>query len=383
MNPQKALDKAKIGIMLHGSIFLSTVAFSMRHYFNDEQPTARTNGRVVEYNTEFFMDMTPDERVALIAHEAWHVALTHMLRCGERDALLYNKAGDYVINQLLKDDGFTLHHSATQDDQYRNLSTNQVYELLKEDPEEQPTPDNQDIIFAEGDGDGEGNDGDGNGNSKQEIEAHVKGILVKAMTQSKIQGEEAGNIPGEIGRLIDDLINPKLPWNELLLRFLTETAKDDYTWRRPNKRFMPEFYLPTQYSESLTDITIAIDTSGSITTKDLTAILSEINFIKETFNPKNLTIIDCDYQIHNVFKVTEDMNVTDLKFTGGGGTSCNPVFEYCKKHPTKALIYFTDLYLSPWTEEVDFPVLWIVYDNPRAKVHVGEITHYDIKANHG
>jgi len=43
MNPQLALDRAKIGIMQKGSVFLSTIAFSMRHYFNDEQPTARTN----------------------------------------------------------------------------------------------------------------------------------------------------------------------------------------------------------------------------------------------------------------------------------------------------------------------------------------------------
>jgi len=334
---------------------------------------------VVEYNTEFFMEMTPPERISLIAHEAWHVALNHMTRRGERDPEKYNRAGDYVINQLLKEAGFELHHSATQDDKYRDMSTNQVYDLLIADEDEKPDEDNQDVIFAEDDGDDDGDkEGDGKGNSKRAIEAHISDMIVKASTQAQIQGEQPGSLPGEVERLIEDLINPVIPWNEMLQRFLTERVKDDYSWNRPNKRFMPDFYLPTQYSEALTHITIAIDTSGSISEDDLIAILSEINYIKETFNPKKLTILDCDYNIHNIYEVTEEMDVRDLKFSGGGGTSCFPVFEYIEEHPTTALIYFTDLYLSPYDKPVDFPVLWIVYDNPNAKVNVGEITHYDI-----
>jgi len=192
-------------------------------------------------------------------------------------------------------------------------------------------------------------------------------------------GKKAGTIPSEVERMIDKLINPRLPWETILSRFLTDNVKDDYTWARPNKRFLPDFYLPTQYSEALAKITIAIDTSGSVSKEMLTKMLTEIQYIRETLKPKALTIIDCDSQIHNVWEVTDDMNILDLKFTGGGGTSCVPVMDYCKKNPTTALVYFTDLYMTPWTQQTDYPLLWIVYNNPRAKAPVGEITYYDIE----
>jgi len=411
MNLQKALDKAKIGIMLNGSVFLSTIAFSMKHSFNEKCPTARTDGKQIEYNPTWFKELTPPQRVALIAHEAWHTALMHMLREGDRDPRLYNRAGDYVINQLLVDDGFELPPDGCQDDRFRDMSTNQVYDIIYKE-QEKADESNQDVIYTldlngDGDGEGEGNgkkdepqDDSGDGKSdeekeqdaknkgsgskskpnkqqqKQELEAHIKSILVKATTQSHIHNENPGNIPGEVLRHLDDLINPKLPWRDILQRFLTEKIKDDYSWQRPNKRFMPDFYLPTQYSETLSHVTIAIDTSGSITDDELRAILSEIQYIRDMFKPQRMTILDCDRVIHNIYEVDDTTHILDLKFSGGGGTSCFPVFNYIEEHPTTALIYFTDLYLTPYNKEVDYPVLWIVYDNPLAKVNVGEITHY-------
>lgn len=380
MKLQKALDKAKIGIMLHGSVFISTVAFSMRHVFSKDMPYAGTDGRQIIYNPDWFESLEPNERIALIAHEAWHVALMHMTRQGDRDKDLYNRAGDYVINQLLIDDGFELPPGGCQNDKFRGMSTNQVYDLIKDDPDEQPDKSNGDIMIA-AEGSGEDGDKDGKGkkpNSPGEIEAHIKAILVKATTQAKMHGDQAGSIPGEILRHLDKLINPRLPWEALLQRFLTERVKEDYTWKRPNKRFAPEFYLPTQHSESLSHLTIAIDTSGSITNDDLLAILSEIQYIRDTFKPKKMTILDCDSAIHNIYECDETTHILDLKFSGGGGTSCFPVFEYIEKHPTTALIYFTDLYLQNYDKEISYPVLWVVYDNPDAHVEIGEIIHYEI-----
>ena len=141
---------------------------------------------------------------------------------------------------------------------------------------------------------------------------------------------------------------------------------------------MPDFYLPTQYSESLTHITVAIDTSGSINDEDLRKILSEIQYIRDTFKPQRMTILDCDNRLNNIYDIDENTHILDLKFTGGGGTSCKPVFKYIKDNPTTALIYFTDLYMTKWTTEVDFPILWIVYNNPKATAPIGEITYYDI-----
>jgi len=381
MDLQKILDRAKIGVMLHGSVFISTIAFSLRHKFNPNIKTARTDGRTIEYNPEFFQSLNPDERIFVIAHEAWHVALMHLLRVGDRDPGYYNKAADYVINQLLFDDDFDVPDMACQDSNYRGKSTNEIYDIILEEQDE-PDDNNQDLVYGVC-----GTDGDEDNQGKQlspkekdDLENHIKNMLVKARTQSQMQDKEHGVIPAEVERFIDKLINPRLSWDNILQRFLTDKVKGDYTWARPNRRFMPEFYLPTQHSDSLAKITIAIDTSGSISKEDLTAILSEIQYIRDTMKPKELVIIDCDYQIHNIYDVSEDQHILDLEFTGGGGTSCTPVMEYCRDNPTTALVYFTDLYMKQWEEEMDFPILWIVYNNDNANPPVGEVTHYEINA---
>lgn len=163
---------------------------------------------------------------------------------------------------------------------------------------------------------------------------------------------------------------------------MQDQAKNDYSWKRPNKRFMPEFYMPSMHSERLEHLTFAIDTSGSVTKKDMVAMLTEINYIQDVMKPHRMTILDCDTKIHTVYEIDEGQDIMELQFTGGGGTKCGPVIEFCETNKTTALVYFTDLYMAEYPHPIDFPLLWIVYNNPnRTKVNIGEITHYDIKGS--
>lgn len=366
MNDQlnRSLDRAKIGLMTEGSVFLMTVAFNLNHVFNDKIPTACTNGLQIEYNPDFFMGLSHEERISLIIHETWHVALMHMTRNEHKDKVKYNKAADYVINQMIKDDGFAPLPSWLQNDTYRNMSTDQVYNLLEDDDTPPPMEDLADP---------------GDGVNTEEVEKEIEQILIKAQVQSELSGEPSGSLPGEIDKLIKELIDPELPWEQILSRFLNDQNKSDYSWKKPNRRYMPDFYLPSQISEQLEHLTFAIDTSGSVSDKDLVAMLSEINYIKDVMKPNKMTIIDCDNRIHHIHEVDENTEILDLTFTGSGGTSCYPVMEYCNTHDTTALIYFTDLYMADYNKSVEYPVLWIVYNNPdRTSINIGEITHYDI-----
>lgn len=374
----KALNKSKIGLMTHGSVFLMTIAFSLRYEWNDQIPTACVDGITMQINPNFFMDLPDKQRIFVIAHEAWHVAFDHMIRGKDKDHGLYNEAGDYVINWQLKKDRYELWPPCLCDQKFANMSTLQVYKYLEKEKKKNPPP------KSGGKGNGNPMGGDliivktataKDRDNKAKVEAQVKSVLVKAMTQSKMSGDKAGAVPGEIARELEELLNPVLPWDILLFNFLQEKTKDDYSWNRPNKRFAPEFYLPTQYSESLQHITIAIDTSGSITKKQLTEILSEIVYIKEAFNPKRLTILDCDHEIHNIYNVDEYTEVQTLKFTGGGGTRFEPVIKYCNENATNALLYFTDLYANMITEEPSYPLLWLCYSKHPA-APVGETIYY-------
>jgi predicted metal-dependent peptidase len=339
------LLKAKIEIMSR-SVFVSTIALSLEHKITDEVPTAATNGKVILYNPDFIAKLAFPELVGLMAHECWHVAFNHLGRRSERDPMLWNIAGDHVINLMLLSENYALPKDGLHDAQFTDKSTEEVYDIIYNDEDLQKQyalGDNHDLIE----------------DLSPEEHQDIIDTIVRAQTQSKIAGKDKGEIPSEIARMIDEILNPKLDWKELLYRFLTAKIKDEYTWNRPNRRFMPSTYLPSSYSNGLGNITIAIDTSGSVTQEELTEFLTEIQSIKDTFKPQTLTVIDCDSEIHNVFEVEDCETVMDLQFNGGGGTSFLPVLNYVNERGTDALVYFTDLYGEENLDEVDYPIIWI------------------------
>lgn len=364
------LKKAKIGLLTSGSVFLSTVCFNLVHRFTEEIPTAATDGKSVLFNPDFFKKQDKDQKIGLLAHETWHVALMHLTRRGDKDPTIYNIAGDFVINLLLVDAGFKIPEGGCYDRKYKGYTTEQVYEELIQNPEDIPQDINIDLM------EGGLNGGELSPEQRQSLESEIKTILVKAETQARM-ANQAGEIPGEVLRIIDDLINPKLNWKELLQRYVSAKIKEDYSWTRPNRRHFPRFYLPSLYSDAIGHITIAIDTSGSITDADITAMLTEIKNLYEEYKPSKLTIMDCDWSIHNVYEVERDNleDILDLKFTGGGGTSFEPVIDYCKNHETQVLVYFTDLYADPIEEELDFDVIWLCYSGHEPAI-IGETVYY-------
>jgi len=371
---QQMVDKAKITIMqAANSVFLSTLLFSLKLESSTAIPTACVDGVTITINPDWFSKLHPQARIGLLAHEAWHVAFNHMLRVGNRDPKLFNIAADYVINIMLKDNGFELPEGGYCSPKYRNMSTEEVYNELVKNP---PPPEPKGGMGAD---DLKTPAKDATPTDIKTLEGHITDILVKAATHSKLAEEAAGTVPGDITRLMNELLNPKLDWRTILQNYMSSFSKDDFSYRRPNKRYMPEFYLPSLFSEAVGEVAIAVDTSGSVTDKEFLIFLSEINDIKESLRPAMTTIIDFDTQINNVARLSPDEGIDTVKFTGGGGTDLHPVFEYYNKiHPT-VLIVFSDLWCNKIKKDPGYPVVWICVDNPNAKVNFGELIHFDTR----
>lgn len=359
MTPQEALNKTKVHLLMHkGTLFISNVFMMLKHEISDEFPTAATDGTYVKYNPEFFINLTKEERLGLLLHEVWHVGYMHMLRKVNHDPIVWNMAADYVINLMLVSNGFSLPKEALLDTKYLGMSTEQVYEFLIQNAKEQPQNFNPDIQSSQ--------------LSEQESQK-LTNIIVKA-AQIAALSQEAGSIPQEILRAIEELLNPKLTWTDVLYRYFDSTVKQNNSWIKPNKRYLPDWYLPSIYSKSIGHLTIAIDTSGSITDGMLRAILSEIDYINQTFRPDNLIVLGCDCKIHNIYHVDPYDSILDYKFTGGGDTSFYPTINYCKENNTNLLVYFTDLDARQITEDLDFPILWVCYSD-HAPAIVGETVY--------
>jgi len=370
MDKDKALNKAKITLISQrNSVFICTVLFSLKFSWDEETPTAKTNGLELLMNPDFFMSLSTEERVFLLAHEAWHVAFMHTTidRRKSKSPIRWNMAGDFVINLMLKDSGYKMPQGGLIDEQYRDMSTNAVYDLLPEDTDENNPDFDSDIDDAEGSGAGADAD---------EIEAKIEDIVVRASTQAQMQGQDPGSLPEHMRRILDKLLNPVLDWRTILQNYMTAFSKEDYSFSRPNRRFMPDHYLPGMHSESLGEIAVAIDTSGSVSPKEFAVFLTEINDIKESLRPTSTRVITFDTRIHDDIQLTADQPIDEVELHGGGGTDLRPVFKRMKDKEPIVLIIFSDLYCDEIRSDPGYPVIWIAVNHKDAKVNFGDLIHY-------
>ena len=361
------LLKAKIELMTR-SAFISTIALSLRHVITDATATADVNGTTIRYNPEFLKGQTVIQFAGLMAHECWHVAFQHLARRGNRDPIIWNCAGDYIINHMLTKAGFEILTAGLLDKKYGDgWSTDGVYDDLMKEKKDFNTA-NLMLDLREGD------DGDKDGPT---LDSAITNIIVRARTQAQMGGKNLkGEIPDEILRILDELLNPKLPWQVILQKFLDQRVHEEYSWARKNRRYSSDTYMPSLYSYGLGHLTFAIDTSGSIDDGELQEMLSEIKGIQQVFNPEHMTIIDCDSKIHQIHDIDQTTDILSLEFHGGGGTSFQPVLDYVEEHPTQALIYFTDLHGESTLDPVNYPVLWIC-NSDHEPATIGETVYVD------
>lgn len=389
----EALSRAKIKLMLKKDVaFFATLILQTPVYWvtADEVDTAATNGINLYINPDFFLGLEPEERLFLILHEIMHNVYNHNTRRGFRDPDTWNEAADYVINDELIQRNFKMPKGGLHNVDYRDMSADEVYEILMDRKNKgghnQPSP-WPDLKEPQANGSGNQSPSSGNGSqtpsmsqpTAEEIEEHNKNLLTQATQASQMAGDKAGTVPGSLQRELDDLLYPKLPWDIILQKFLFSLSKDDYSWRKPNRRFISQgIILPSLYSEGIGKIDFAIDTSGSVSREDFNRFISEIGYVFQRFNPKEIGIMQFDSVLQSNDKVVSMHDFMKLEFQGGGGTQIEPVLEAYKESSAKALIVLTDGYLYHG-EELDpkKPVVWCIYDNPRFVPNFGTAIHFD------
>lgn len=362
-----ALDKAKVQLIVgNGAVFLSTILFSLKFKWDETIPTACTNGLELRVNPDFFLSLPEKQRIFVLAHEAFHVVFMHMARVGKRDFQLWNMAADYVINLMLKDAGYELWPPCCISEDYRGMISEQVYDILDKDPSKQPVdfePDMEQIDESEP--------------ATAETIREIENIIVRATIQATEQGE-AGTIPNSVNRFLSRLLNPKLPWHRILSRVLNGYAKDDYSYRKPNRRHLPELYLPTLYSESVGDICCCVDVSGSVGDQELLEFVSEVRAINNQLKPSKMTITAFDHKITCEYNIKEHNNFNNIDFKGGGGTNINAVMDWVRERKPAVMVIFTDgcFWEAPDMTGIKAKLFWIIKDNPGFMVNKGKVIHY-------
>ena len=399
-----AFSRCRISMMGSGSAFITSVCFSLKHIFTDDIPRAATDGKNIYFNPEWFMSIPHAQRVGVLVHEVWHVALNHCKlqkysRLGTRNPMLWNISCDGIINNYVLDSGMELPDDRVEFPDHKNgipcvrgMSTEQVYAMLEEKVKQQMpmpsmSPDDVDLLEPAPSDDSSGDSGNDpstgtkpvEGQAKpEEMDMEMKQILVRAAIASKMAGEDPGKLPGEVQFILDKITKPKLPWNQLVMRYFKASAKTNYNFRRPNRRYFPKYYLPSKNDMTLDHVTMAIDMSGSVSDEEITQFIGEIAQVLRNIQPKKLIMLEFDTELKNVTEIRTANELLTHEFKGRGGTIIDPVMDYVNEHPTDLLIMFTDGYFYEAENDPTCPVLWVIYANPGFTHHYGKVIHAEI-----
>lgn len=372
LNRQMDITKSQVFMGEH-SIFYGSLLSQLHLLWSTEVPTAATNNLYLWINPHWFMKLIPEVRKTVLLHELDHIAKLHSLRCGTRNPTVFNYACDIRINNDRKSQGFSFEGTRP----WLDLSMDKDGRKAEEEI--------YDILIAKGltkapeNGSWgvEGDTGDlPEGEPDDDMdETAVINAVTRARHQTIITG---GQMPGDIELLIKQFLAPVVPWDTLLRKFMTDLTTEDYTWRRPNRRFS-DIYLPSRYEDDgkLAHLMWFLDVSGSVSDAQVTRFISEVKYVWEVYKPAKMTLVQFSDRITDTCLVENQNQINWFKVTGRGGTNWDPVKKYIEDEKPTACIIFTDMgFWDPVVEPKHrVPTLFINVGSPDTPAPYGSIAY--------
>ncbi len=287
---------------------------------------AFTDGRCVFYKQEFIDDYSDDEKEFIIAHEIFHVVLSHLFRNVGRDKDLLNYVEDAIINQLLVRDGLTMPEGLVDIPDALDYSTEELY--MKYLPQlqqikawmgantfhmeivdleawmnEMYNKDLQDLM------------GENSSLRNELLEEFEEELKKQAQYGNMALGMEFPSV--SVGRAA-----PLIYWKELLRANIA--TPDEITTAfyevEMDGIIRKEGKPDTSYSES----EIIIDTSGSMSMQKIKVILRECKNILST---SQIKVGFCDTEFYGWNDIRNDTDIDNLHITGRGGTDFHVMAE--------------------------------------------------------
>jgi len=412
MDAAARVQKARVQLLLRHPFFGNLALHLVPTSVAADWCTFATDGRRFFYNPSWVAQLDDRQLEYCVAHSVMHCGLRHFDRRGLREERRWDLAADLAVNAILlapralSGEGMRGPKGAVFDKQLVGLSAEQIYVRLKPASRRRGAPDRH--LAGGGAQEGTGGDGrarqgesgdggaeptedsaggaekpqDGDGAAGAEdarpdapgqsersfagpppqyIEGEGEvwqGRLLRAAIAARMQGK----LPASMGRVIDGLLEPQLPWYELLAQYIHSRYRNDYRLIPPNRRFLHlGIYLPSVFGEYL-ELVVAVDTSGSISDAMLRTFLSELSGIMSSIPSYRVELLGCDAGVstHRTFESPDRIDTEPL--SGGGGTDFRPVFEKVSEEcwTPDALIYLTDGYGTFPERAPDYPVLWLI-----------------------
>ncbi|MCX7897684.1 MAG: VWA-like domain-containing protein, partial [Rhodocyclaceae bacterium] len=361
--------------------------------------TTATDARRLYYNPRWIASLSKRQAAFALAHEALHCALGHFARRGHRLKRRWDLACDFAINALLVEEGLTPPPEAHVLEVFRGMCVEEIYACLDDSHEESERLDEHlwegesgsertmsahGVQWAEsGERDhaqsgGEDKLSPSRGDMGGEAEMPQRPAPLSMRERETLRGQwqrhlaaaaqrarEAGKLSAALARLVEATLAAEVSWRALLAQFLSQNARDDYSWQRPSRRSTGASGTPLfpALASRAGDVVVALDVSGSIGEAEFAEFIGELNALKGAL-PLRLTLLACDMRLTAPPLVFEPWEAVALpeKWQGGGGTSFVPVFDWVAREGRRpdALVYFTDGEGEFPIHAPDYPVFWLI-----------------------
>jgi len=361
LNNHDSLARASKELMLKEP-FYGLLLLSLNKQWDKRVPTAGVSKNGVNFqltiNEDFWNSLSDNHKRGLLKHELLHIGFFH-IQCQDefQNKKVANIAMDIEINQFidaedLPEGGCTL-ESFAEYNLPPKAGCREYYKLLMQAKEQEEQSGSGGKIsdmagMDDGEQHGSGTNVPDHGTWKDfEDLSEAEKKLLESQTAHILKEiadsveKSRGTIPGEFKGILERLRHvepPKFDWRSYVRRF-AGGAKEVFTKklrRKDNKRFEENPGLKIKNKRHLL---VAIDTSGSVSDKEVKEFLNEIHHIHKTGS--EVTILQCDTVIRSIEKYKPNEDIT---LHGRGGTDFDPVLEYYNENQRKytCLFYLTD-----------------------------------------
>lgn len=427
---EQAMVEGRMAFMDDCPFFAHYYWDQLKEYPTFDFDTLATDGRRVFFNPEYVAKLQPLERAFALAHETYHAIWAHPTRMKSYhdakklrelpyDSGFYNVCADYVINASLiaAKVGACNPEWLYAPDVTGDELPEDVYVKKWQKPPPQGSQGGQGQP-GQGQGQGQGQaQGQGSapgqnqtygqtkkganpdktakaagGGFDQVLEPFTDPVtgaedipgeaeFKEAVGRAAAAAKAIGKLPGQFQTLIDEILTPQISWAEHIRMLITgKIGHRNETWNTPLRRYLPlgapfpgnppMIFLPSKRGHGAELVVCAIDSSGSVSDREIQVFISEIAGVIADCRPRRVMLIWCDAIIQRIDEARSLDDLADIRVKGApgrGGTRFDPPFRYLAEQGIRpdTMIYLTDME-GAFPAEPNYPVVWCATTDRKA-----------------
>jgi len=126
------ISQAKAKLLVDYPYF-GTLASKLELVLNDNIESFKSDGKKLEYNSDFLERSELSEIEFVLANGAMHSVLAHESRKNNRSGWMWQMATDFAINDMLVENGLDMPYGAQYRVRFQGMYAEEIYAELKDD----------------------------------------------------------------------------------------------------------------------------------------------------------------------------------------------------------------------------------------------------------